>query len=75
MVFEGGGKPPWVSDTPCFPLPQLLALSGGWPALCLRGPSSCNCPGMCPCSVLGRACGPRGSASSAWGCPFQEGIW
>lgn len=82
MAFEGGEEPARVTDTlsPAPPpSPQLLALPRGWPALCLCGPCSRHCPGMCPFSVPGGVW-PRGSTplcapAPTWGFPCQEGTW
>lgn len=58
-----GGRACWESDFPFSPLPQLLAVPRGWPALRLCGSSSSHRPGMCvpPCSIQG-GIGPRRSS-------------
>lgn len=81
-----GGRACWESDFPFSPLPQLLAVPRGWPALRLCGSSSSHRPGMCVplCSIQGGMWPQKVIISFCLlpdlqlppgGCPCPEGTW
>ena len=74
MVFEHGSGPTGCLIPPLSALPSCwLSLEGGL-LYAFVGPAAVIVL-VCAPAASGEGHGPRGSTSSTWGFPCQEGIW